>query len=167
MPADGRCHAAGLRRRLQVEVDAHVERREVLERLVEGRRRRAERADAVREREDPVPAADDVELDHVDAELDGERERLERVLGRERRGAAMADAHDLRAAPVQLHRYARLTTTTAQSSPSSPPAYARHSSSTASASSWGASPRRLARSSSSRSVPKSSPPRRASTTPSV
>ena len=48
----------------------------------------------VREDERPVGEVEDVELQHVAAELHRELERRERVLGRERGGAAVADARE-------------------------------------------------------------------------
>src|SRR5204863_3395409 len=128
--------------------------------------RTAQAAGVVRDDERSIALGENVELEHVAAELDRERERLGRVLGRERRRAAMADAREAAGRTPQLD-HTRRTTTTAQSSASSPRANERQSASTARASWAGGRSRRSARRRSRRWTPYSSPSRRASITPSV
>ena len=79
------------------------ERERLVERRDAGHR---ESASVVRDDDRPVRAREHVELEHVAAELDGELERLERVLGRECRGPAMADAGELARGPAQLDQHA-------------------------------------------------------------
>ena len=71
------------------------------ERLVEGRRGRPGQAELVGEHDRPVDKREDVELEHVAAELDGQLQRFERVLGRECRSAAVADAREPARRPAQ------------------------------------------------------------------
>ena len=121
----------------------------------------------VREDERAVGEVEDVELQHVAAELHRELERLQRVLRRQRGSAAVTDAGEPAFRATQLDQAVRLTTTTAQSSASSPRANARQSSSTTCASSFADRSRRSDSTRSRRSTPYSSPSRRASMTPSV
>src|SRR5215210_2803311 len=86
------------------------------------------------EHERSVGDVEDVELEHVAAQLDRQLQRAQCVLGRKRRGASMADAGEVPGRPPQVEHYVLFTTTTAQSSASSPRAKARQSSSTACAS---------------------------------
>ena len=99
-----------------------------------------------------VGEVEHVELDQVDAELDGPPERPERVLGLERGGSLVADDERQPVAATEVH-YRRRTTTTAQSSASSPPLNARQSSTIPRASCWAVRPRFAAANASSRSVP--------------
>ena len=147
---------------LDVQLHGQSEPRDERERLVE-QRRVSRHLGAVSDHE----PGQHVELDGVGAAGSGRLDRGEARLGRERRRAAMADAHDSAPASKQLHQPVRRITTTARSSDSSPPAYVRASSVTARASSAAGRSRSRASSASSRSVPYSSPPLRASTTPSV
>ena len=62
------------------------------QRLVQGRRVRADVARPVRDDETAVGDLDHVELDEVDARLDRGAEGTQRVLGRERRSTPVADA---------------------------------------------------------------------------
>ncbi len=101
---------------LDVEVHADVVRRQERERLVQ--RQRALGHLAVRVCEPQVGA--DVELDEVRAGSDGRLQRRERVLGRDRGRAAMADDDRRAVATPEIHVF--LITTIAQSSPRSPPA---------------------------------------------
>src|SRR6266516_1681135 len=174
--------------RLHVELEADVAPGDEFERLLErrqlgrdlpqlgqralahaaGRRAVADLHEVVRVREDerPIGEIEDVDLDEVDAVVDRGLERAERVLGRERGRAPVADLDDRPLASKQVHQ-ALLITTTAASSLSSPPAKLRQSATTARASSLAESSPRLEMSASSRSVPYSSPSLRASITPSV
>ncbi len=89
-----------------------VERRQLRRELAElGERPRADRARGapvahlvevvgVRQHERAAREVEDVELDEVDALLDGRPEGAERVLGREVRRAAVADPQDGRAVPA-------------------------------------------------------------------
>src|SRR4029450_4721441 len=83
----------------------------------------------VRQHERPVVEVEDVELEHVTAEVDCELERRDGVLGGERRRAAMPDPRKGAVFAAKLD-HVRLTTTTAQSSASSPRENARQSAST-------------------------------------
>ena len=56
----------------------------------------------VREHERPALEVEDVELDQVDAHLDGRPERAKGVLGSERRRAAMTDAEHAAGRAVQV-----------------------------------------------------------------
>ena len=105
----------------------------------------------VGEHERAVGEVEHVELDEVDIELHGAAEGRQRVLGLERRGAAMTDPQHAGAAakPPQVLRI----TTTAQSSVRSPPVKTRQSSTTARASWAAGSPAFAASSASSRSSP--------------
>ncbi len=84
------------------------------------------------EHERSVHEVENVELEHVAAQLDGQRQGRQRVLGRERARPAMTHPGEATGRAAELDQPAtRLTTTTAQSSESSPPAKERQSSSTA------------------------------------
>src|SRR5207247_521445 len=87
----------------------------------------------VREHERAVRERQDVELEHVAAELDRELERAQRVLRCQRRCAPVADARELAGAATKLDHATRLMTTTAQSSASTLFAKSRQSASTVSA----------------------------------
>ena len=63
----------------------------------------------MREHECPVGERQNVELEHVAAELDRELERLQRVLRRERGRAAMPDARELAGRPAKLNHAERFT----------------------------------------------------------
>ena len=121
----------------------------------------------VREHERPVHEVENVELEHVAAELDRKLESAQRVLRRERRRAAVTDTREVAVLPPELDQAVRLTTTTAQSSASSPRANDRQSSSTTRARAPGDSFRCSDSARSRRSRPYNSPSRRASMTPSV
>src|SRR5689334_18574285 len=103
------------------------------------------------EDERAVVEVEDVELDEVHAQLDCLPERSQRVLGRQRSAAAVADPQHAGAA-AKLRQVLRMTTT-AQSSVRSPPVKARQSSTTARASSAAGSPAFPARRASSRTSP--------------
>src|SRR5436190_20821809 len=83
----------------------------------------------MREHQGPVCEVEHVELDKVDAELNGPPEGRERVLRLERGRATVPDPEH-RAVAVES-RHVRRMTTTAQSSARSLPAKARQSSTTA------------------------------------
>src|SRR6476646_9415018 len=90
--------------------------------------------------EGAVVEIEDVELDEVDAQLDGLTEGRKRVLGSDRRAPTVGDPqHAPRGRPVERGQILRMTTT-AQSSVRSPPVKARQSSTTARASSFAGSP---------------------------
>src|SRR5205823_2461499 len=89
----------------------------------------------MREHERPVLQIEDVELEHVATELDGERQGSQRVLWRQRGRTAVPDAGELPVQPSEVDQPVRLTTTTAQSSASSPRAKERQWSRTTCASS--------------------------------
>src|SRR6185437_1409398 len=151
-------------RRFEVEMDPRLRTGQVAEDGVERRQLAGLERLVVCDHERAVDLVD-VELDEVATELDRERDRLERVLRRERRRAAMADPQHAAVAPREVD-HTRLTTTTAQSSASSP-ANARQSSTSASASCFAGSPACAASDASSRFSPYSSPSRRPSIRPSV
>src|SRR4051794_37804846 len=116
---------------LEVEMHAGRGRRQQGEDVVE--RRQAVGGGRTVVRDDQLIADQvHVELDEVAAELDRERDPLERVLRRERARAAMANLQRPAFTPRELD-HVRLRTTTAQSSVRSPPK-ARQSSTTACAS---------------------------------
>ena len=73
---------------------AHPARRGTVTHLLE--------AVGVREHERPPLEVENVELDQVDAHLDGRPERAKGVLGSERRRAAMTDAQDAAGRAVQI-----------------------------------------------------------------
>src|SRR5438093_9354562 len=164
---------------LGTEGEGLVQRREVgrepaqaLERALSHRPACSAVADLVqvvrmREHERPVLQIEDVELEHVATELDGELQGSQRVLWRQRGRTAVPDAGELPVQPSEVDQPVRLTTTTAQSSASSPRAKERQWSRTTCASSPGESCRLSESRRSSRSTPYSSLPRRASMTPSV
>src|SRR5207248_9276116 len=113
---------------LAVDVEADVRAGEERERLLEVQRRSPELAQRVRDGEAAVSELDHVELDEVDPAANRRLERPQRVLGLERRGAAVPDPKDAPfRAPAKGVQAVRLTTTTAQSSVSSPPVNARQS----------------------------------------
>ena len=120
------------RRELQVDVQADARRlvREERERLVERRQLGRDLAEllegarpdgaggdavahlveviGVRDDERPARQVEDVELDEVDAELDGGAERAQRVLGLDERRAAMADPEDASVPALELDHAALL-----------------------------------------------------------
>ena len=93
-PADGSDDILLSSCQLQVEMKADPRRfvDEESQRLVQGRRVRADVAGPVRDDETAVGDLDHVELDEVDARLDRGAEGTQRVLGRERRSTPVADA---------------------------------------------------------------------------
>src|SRR5262249_33062622 len=146
---------------LEVDEDSGPTRAHELEGVVE--RKRVDRNLALGVRDDEARA--DIELDCVRSRQESRFERRERVLGRAHRRAAMPDDERTIARACEVH--VLRATTIAQSSRNSPPANARQSASTAAASACAGSPARSLSDASRRSSPYSSPPDRASTTPSA
>ena len=105
------------RRQLQVDVDDDVAPREVVQRVVERVRVGAELGEGVTEHEWARPRVEDVELDRVDAVLDRDLERAERVLGRKPGGAAVPDPDQLPVCPQQPHGSGRVGRKSSSSSP--------------------------------------------------
>ena len=105
----------------------------------------------MRQHERAVSEIENVELEKIDAELDGPLERPERVLASERGSAAMGDPQHTVAA--KKWRQVLRMATTAQSSVRSPPVKTRQSSTTARASSTAGSPPFAASRASRRSSP--------------